>query len=306
MQFSLALPVDQVDRPEEFCTASVVMEAARAAEVAGFGACQVTEHPFPSRAGPNMGGHHSLDPLVCLAFVAAATQHLRLHTNALVAPYRNPFLAAKATSSLDVLARGRLILGMAAGYLEGEFAALGVPLSERALRFDEALVAMKRAWTGEPVELESPRFAARGNSMLPRPASRPHPPIWIGGNSRAAIRRAATHGQGWMPFPVGPAEAKIVRTAALDGIPALAERLELLRAETRALGRSEPLDVCLTPFTHPHHPRGQERLDPPQLREEIAQLEPLGVTWLSIKLRAPDHATLLANIERFGKEVIRA
>lgn len=306
MNFSLALPVDQVDRPDEFCSGDAVMEAARAAEVAGFGACQVTEHPFPSRAGPNMGGHHSLDPLVCLAFAAAATRRLRLHTNALIASYRNPFLAAKAAGSLDVLARGRLILGMAAGYLEGEFAALGVPLAERAERFDEALDAMKRAWSGEPVQLESPRFSARGNSMLPRPVSQPHPPLWIGGNSRAAIRRAAQHGQGWMPFPVGPAEAKIVRTAALPGIPELAERIALLRAELSARGRSEPFDVCLTPFTHPHHPRGQERLDPPQLRDEIAQLEPLGVTWLSIKLRAPDRRTLLANIERFGSEVIGA
>jgi alkanesulfonate monooxygenase SsuD/methylene tetrahydromethanopterin reductase-like flavin-dependent oxidoreductase (luciferase family) len=116
---------------------------------------------------------------------------------------------------------------------------------------------MKRAWTGEPVELESPRFAARGNTMLPRPASLPHPPI------------------------------------------------ELLRAEQEARARTGLLDICLTPFSHPHHPRGQERLDPPQLREEIAELEPLGVTWLSIKLRAPDHKTLLQNIERFGREVIR-
>jgi probable F420-dependent oxidoreductase len=282
------------------------MEAARAAEAAGFGACQVTEHPFPSRAGPNMGGHHSLDPLVCLAFVAAAAPRLRLHTNALVAPYRNPFMAAKAISSLDVMSGGRVILGMVPGYLEGEFAALGVPLAERALRFEEAIVAMKRAWTGEPVELESPRFSARGNVMLPRPAARPHPPIWIGGNSRAAIGRAVAHGQGWMPFPVGPAEAKIVRTAPIDGIAGLEARIALLRAEAKTRGRSEPLDICLTPFTHPHHPRGQERLDPPQLRDEIAQLAPLGVTWLSIKLRAPDQATLLANIERFGKEVIGA
>jgi probable F420-dependent oxidoreductase len=306
MQFSLALPLDQVDPPELFCSAEAVMQIARAAEAAGFGACQVTDHPFPSRAGPDMGGHHSLDPLVCLAFAAAATTRLRLHTNALVAPYRNPFLAAKAIASLDVLARGRVILGMAPGYLEGEFAALGVPLAERAERFDEALAAMKRAWSGEPVELESPRFAARGNVMLPRPASRPHPPIWIGGNSRAAIRRAVAHAQGWMPFPVGPAEAKIVRTAPIAGIADLEARIGLLHAEAAARARSEPLDVCLTPFTHPQHPRGQERLDPPQLRDEIAALAPLGVTWLSIKLRSPDLPTLLANIERFGKEVIHA
>ena len=120
------------------------------------------------------------------------------------------------------------------------------------------------------------------------------------------VSRAEQHGQGWMPFPVGPAEAKTVRTAPIADVADLETRIGLLRAEARARGRREPLDICLTPFTHPHHPRGQERLDPPQLRDEIAQLAPLGVTWLSIKLRAPDRTTLLANIERFGKEVIGA
>jgi probable F420-dependent oxidoreductase len=305
MQFSLALPVDQVDQAELFCTAAAVVELARSAEAAGFGAVQVTEHPFPSRAGPDMGGHHSLDPLVCLAVAAAVTTRLRLQTNALVGAYRNPFLAAKAIASLDVLSGGRVIAGMVPGYLEGEFTALGVPLAERAERLEEAVVAMKQAWTGEPVHFESPRFAARGNVMLPRPVSRPHPPIWIGGNSRGAIRRAVAHAQGWMPFPVGPGEAKVVRTASIAGIPDLAARLRLLREEAAAQAKGA-LDVCLTPFTHPHHPRGQERLDPPRLRDEIAELAPLGVTWLSIKLRAPDRPTLIANIERFGKEVIRA
>jgi probable F420-dependent oxidoreductase len=301
MKFSLALPVEQVDQVEEFCTGAAVAEMAREMEAAGFDACQVTEHPFPSRAGPHMGGHHSLDPLICMSFAAAATTRLRLHANALVAPYRNPFLTAKAVSSLDVMSGGRAIVGLVAGYLEGEFSALGVPLAERGERLDEALVAMKQAWTGEPVQLETKRFAARGNVMLPRPAARPHPPLWIGGNSRVAIRRAAAHGQGWMPFPVGPAESKIVRTAPLGGIADLEPRIHALREQAQAFGRREPLDVCLTPFTHPHPPRAQERLDPLELRDEIAQL---GVTWLSIKLRSPNRTTLLRNIERFGKEVI--
>jgi hypothetical protein len=165
---------------------------------------------------------------------------------------------------------------------------------------------MKQAWTGEPVQLDGRGWSARGNVMLPRPAARPHPPIWIGGNSRGAIRRAVAHAQGWMPFPAEPGEAQVVRTSPLPGPADLKTRVELLRAEARAAGRTEPLDICLTPFTHRHHPRGQERLDPPLLLEEIEQLTPLGVTWLSIKLRSPDRATFLANIERFGAEVIRA
>jgi probable F420-dependent oxidoreductase len=306
MKFSLALPVDQVEQFDEFITADAVMEMAASAEAAGFDACHVTEHPFPSRVGPHMGGHHSLDPLVCLAFAAAATTRLRLHTNALIVPYRNPFLAAKAVSTLDAMARGRVILGVAAGYLEGEFSALGVSLADRGALLDEGIGAMKAAWTGELVELESSRWSAPGNVMLPRPVSAPHPPIWFGGNSLAAVRRAAHLGDGWMPFPASPEEAKIVRTASITGIEALATRIGLLHEEREKSGRATPLDICVTPFTHQHHPRGQERYDPPVLLSEAEELASLGVTWLSIKLRSPDRATFLDNIARFGTEVIAA
>jgi probable F420-dependent oxidoreductase len=304
MRYSLCLPVDQVDPPEQFCRAAAVIELAAAAEAAGFSAVHATEHPFPTRIGADMGGHFALDPTVTMAFAAAATTELRLHFNCFIPAYRNPFLGAKALADLDALSGGRVIAGMAAGYMAGEFEALGVPMAERAERFDEALVAMKAAWTGEPVHMTSAQWTADGNMMRPTPVQRPHPPLWIGGNSKAAIRRAARHGQGWIPFPAQPHEATAVGTAAITSEGDLRERIELLRAETAAAGRSDLLDVCMTPFTHQHHPRGQERYEPPVLLAEAERLTALGVTWLSIKLPSPDRATLLDYMERFGKEVI--
>jgi probable F420-dependent oxidoreductase len=304
MRFSLTLPVDQVDQFDEFISAEAVMEMAAAMESARFDACSVTEHPFPTRVGPTMGGHHSLDPLVALAFAAAATSRLRLHTNAFIAPYRNPFVGAKGVSTLDAMARGRVILGVAPGYLAGEFAALGASLDDRGARLDEAIDAMRAAWTGEPVHLDGPGWSAQGNVMLPRPGASPHPPIWIGGNSLAAVRRAAARGDGWMPFPATPDEARAVRTASITGIADLAARIRRLHDERAVHGRTTPFDVCATPFTHQHHPRGQERLDPSVLLEEAEQLAEIGVTWLSIKLPSPDRATFLDGIARFGDEVI--
>jgi probable F420-dependent oxidoreductase len=306
MKYSLCLPVDQVDPPSEFCSGEAVMQIARTAEAAGFSAVHATEHPFPSRVGADMGGHHALDPLVCMAFVAAATASLRLHFNAFIPPYRNPFLGAKALGDLDVMSGGRVIAGVAPGYLAGEFAALGVALEDRGSLLDEALVAWKAAWTGEPVTMESGRWSASNNVMLPRPVQRPHPPIWIGGNSKAALRRVAEHAQGWMPFPAKPNEAIAVRTASITSIDDLAARIQILRRSLDELGRTDPIDICMTPFTHQHHPRGQENYDPPVLLDEVEELAAIGVTWLSVKLRSPDRATLLDYIERFGKDVIAA
>jgi alkanesulfonate monooxygenase SsuD/methylene tetrahydromethanopterin reductase-like flavin-dependent oxidoreductase (luciferase family) len=167
LRFTVTLPTERVEAPDEFGTASAVMEMAKAAEDAGFDACNVTDHPFPPATWIRHGGHHTLDPLVALSFAGAATTNLRLHTNIYVPAYRNPFLTAKAVATLDTLTGGRVIFGVAAGYLRGEFDALGVPFERRGARLDTALLAMRQAWTGEPVKMETQDWAARDNVMLP-------------------------------------------------------------------------------------------------------------------------------------------
>jgi probable F420-dependent oxidoreductase len=301
VKYTVALPTDQVGQEAEFITARAVAEMADAIEAAGFGACHVTDHPFPPGDWVSSGGHHSLDPLVTLAVAAAATTRLRLHTNVFVPAYRNPFIAAKGIATLDTLAGGRVILGVAAGYLEGEFAALGAPFQDRGAALDAAIAAMRLAWTGQPVVADGAGWSARGNAMLPRPSERAQPPIWIGGNSRAARRRAAAVGDGWSPFPARRGLAAATGTAELDGPDALRRGIEELRAEALRRGRTGPLDVCMTPFSHPHH---RPRLDPPRLVDEAAELAELGVTWLSVRLPAASLAEFLRNVERFGEQVI--
>ena len=120
-------------------------------ERAGLDACWVTDHPFPVPDATGRG-HPALDPFVLLGYIASATSQLLLHMNALILPYRNPFLAAKAVATLDHLSGGRVLLGVGAGYLREEFAGLGVDYAERHELVDEAIAGLKIAWTGEEVK----------------------------------------------------------------------------------------------------------------------------------------------------------
>jgi probable F420-dependent oxidoreductase len=302
VRFSLQLPTDRVDRGDEFVGGPALAEMACAAEAAGFDASFVTEHPFPSDGWLATGGHHALDPFVALAFVAAATSTLRLQTNIAVLAYRNPFLAAKAVASLDVLSGGRVILGVAAGYLKGEFEALGADFASRNERTDEAIVAMKRAWSESNVVHEAPGFRAKGNTMLPRPKQRPHPPIWVGGNSKRAIRRAVEHGDGWIPFPTVGFPGDRVRTATIETLEDLEARIGYAREHAASIGRQAPLDICFVPFgLSMHRP---ERVDPERFRSTVEQLAALGVTWLTLALPGENRAGFCHTLQRFGEEVL--
>ena len=253
---------------------------------AGFGAVYVTDHPAPDQRWLEGGGHHALEPTVALSFAAAATQRLRLHTNVYVAAYRNPFLAAKAIASLDVLAGGRVILGVAAGYLRPEFGALGVDFDERNALLDEAIDLMRRVWTEDAVAAEGRHFRARAVTMHPRPDRPGGPPIWVGGNSTAAIRRAVARGQGWAPFPSPPAAIDAVKSPAIADLATLAARIERLRDEVARVGRTEPLDVCFAPFSPPT--AALRAGEGARLADEAAAAEALGVTWMTVGLDGAD------------------
>jgi probable F420-dependent oxidoreductase len=298
VRFSVQLPTENVAAPQEFLTAEAIGEMARAAEAAGFDACFVTDHPIPGTRWLAGGGHHSLDPFVALSVAAAATARIRLQTNVLVLPYRNPFLAAKAAASLDVASGGRLILGVATGYLESEFEALGVPLEERNELCDEALEAMVEVWRGEDVRRKGLHFIARGNTARPLPAQKPHPPLWVGGNSRRAIRRAVELGQGWLPFPTPAKLARHIRTAAIESLADLAARIAYAREHAAAVGRSEPLDVCFVPFGFELFAR--EPVEPDRFREHLEELAELGVTWLVINVPCRSRAEYLERVAAFG------
>src|SRR6195952_2729298 len=167
MRISLGLPTHRVDLADEFVSGDAIVELARAAEDGSFDAVYVTEHPFPEAKWLAHGGHHAIDPFVGLSFAAAVTTRLKLQTHLVVLAYRTPFLSAKAIATLDALSGGRTIIGIGAGYLEGEFVALGVDPAKRNELTDEAIRAMKAAWSGEEIQYEGAGFTAGGNAMLP-------------------------------------------------------------------------------------------------------------------------------------------
>jgi probable F420-dependent oxidoreductase len=184
---------------------------AEAAEEAGFESLWTVEHvvvpsgyesKYPyDRSGKMAGGAEEFDlpdPLIWLAYVAARTSRIKLGTGILILPQRNPLITAKEVASLDVLSGGRVVLGIGVGWLAEEFAAIGVPFSERGARTDDALDIMRKLWTGERVD-HSSRFTTFSQCI-----SRPRPvngtiPIVVGGHSDAAATRAGRIGDGFFP-----------------------------------------------------------------------------------------------------------
>lgn len=297
MHVSLELPTQHVELPDEFVTADAIAEVTRAAAAAGFSAVNVTDHPAPDTKWLDHGGHHALDPFVALAVAAAADPAIRLHTNIYVAAYRNPFLGAKSVHSLDVLSGGRLILGVAAGYLKPEYAALGADFEGRGARLDEALEVLTAVSTGDDVAWEGEGVSARGVRFRPVPPTGRRPPIWVGGNSRAARRRAARY-DGWAPFHTA-GYARTSRTAAIETVDDLAAAVAEVRAEAAGTDRPGPFDICWSDAL-----MGDPAVSVDERLARLAGLAAAGVTWVTVSLPAADRAELLETVAAFGRTVI--
>jgi alkanesulfonate monooxygenase SsuD/methylene tetrahydromethanopterin reductase-like flavin-dependent oxidoreductase (luciferase family) len=167
IKFSLGIPLGVIEPAGEFQSQEAAAHMGRTLESAGVAACYVTDHPAPVATWLHAHGHDATDPFTSLAFVAAATRSLRLHTNVVVLPYRNPFITAKAAAILQVFSGGRLILGVGAGYQQGEFAALGVDFTKRDVLTDEALETIRLAWSGGPVVNRAATSTPQATSLAP-------------------------------------------------------------------------------------------------------------------------------------------
>jgi probable F420-dependent oxidoreductase len=303
MRFSVTHPLITHPYHPDLVTGAGVAALARAAEDAGFSGFGFTDHPAPSQRWLEAGGHDALDPFVALGYAAAHTTTLRLVPNIVVLPYRNPFVVAKAASTLDVLSGGRFTLAVGSGYLKAEFRALGVDHDERNDLFDEALDTLIAVWTGDDVSVEGRHFSARGVTAHPRPVSEPHPPIWIGGNGARARQRVATWAQGWCPFPAPAVLARTARTAALDTPELLAVAIDDLRARLDAAGR-DPATVDIT-FSNPAggNPASDD-FDPDTHLAGLDHLAALGVTWAQVALPGDSLAHAVETVQRYGEAVI--
>jgi len=213
----------------------LVQLAARAEEM-GLDSIWVTDHVILPRDISLIYRSDMLDPLAVLPWLAGVTERIALGTSVIVLPYRSPLPVAKLLASVDVLSGGRLIVGVAVGWVEGEFEALGIPFRERGARTDEAIELFRSVWTQEYPELKTASYDLAGLKASPMPLQKPRPPILVGGASDAAMRRAARLGDGWhasgMPpstFRAGAlAVANHWKDARREGDPQLSLRIPIL------------------------------------------------------------------------------
>ena len=226
-------------------------------------------------------GQSIYEPLIVLAYLAAVTRRVMLGTSVYLLPLRSPLLAARQAVSLDRLSEGRLVLGVGAGWLESEFAAVGVPYRQRGRRTDEA-IAMLKSLCGED-----------GADFLPKPVQRPHPPLWIGGRSAAALRRAARSGDAWHPSHLTVDE--------------LRTQIPQLHAECERAGRSADEVMVTTRRKLVRTPTDDERAlsgDARAIAATVAELEQLGISHLVVELPGASEGELLENLDWFGREVL--
>ncbi len=287
----------------ELVSGDGIATLAAAAEEAGFHGFGFTDHPASSQRWLNAGGHDALDPFVALGFAAARTTTLRLIPNIVVLPYRNPFVVAKSGATLDLLSGGRFTLAVGVGYLRQEFAALGVDYNKRAELFEESLRAIRAIWTSDDISFVGKHFTAHGITAHPLPVSRPHPPIWIGGNTTAARRRVAQHGDGWCPFPAPAGLARTAGTAVIDSLAGLAAGIDDLRRRCDAVGKDwSTVDIAFSNVEGGNP--AADGFNAEAYLSGLEKLAALGVTWVYAQLPGDSLAHALEAMARFRAVVI--
>ena len=264
--------------------------------------------PYPYTVGgefPTGESGEYFEQLTLLTYLAGVTERIRLAPSVMIVPYRPPLLAAKILATLDVLSRGRLILGVGVGWMAEEFAALHTPpFAERGAVTDEYLRAYKELWTSPEPEFDGKYVQFSGIQFLPKPVQQPHPPIWVGGQSRAAIRRAATLGDGW--HPVGAIPAATLEPEELAGDLATLHRFAEQAGRdpsTLAVSMKAPL---YDPGTMQSGPRRRFSGATDAILEDVHTYSEMGVSHIIFDIRGSDLNRALERLDWFAGEVMAA
>ena len=280
-------------------------------EALGFASVVIADHVvFPvtiksrypytvSGAFPGQGD--ALEQLSLMAFVAGKSRTLRLISSVMILPHRNPVVTAKMLATIDVLSGGRVTVGVGVGWLREEFQALDAPdFDRRGAVSDEYLRIFKTLWTEDPASFHGEFYRFDRIHCLPHPVQKPHPPIWIGGHSKLALRRVARLGDGWHPVGANPA-------AALRP-PEMRELIDELRRLTEA-ERRDPSTLTIS-YKAPLYDAGQgvdggsERRpfsgSPQAIADDIGAFAALGVSELIFDFRSETLAESLDRMERFA------
>jgi len=242
------------------------------------------------------------EQVTTLAWLAGITERIRLVTSVMIIPYRNPILTAKMLATLDFLSKGRLILGAGVGWMEEEFELLNTPpFAERGAVTDEYLEAFIELWTKDDPKFEGKYVSFSDITFLPKPAQKPYPPIWIGGQSKPAIRRAARLGNCWHPvgaIPAAPLEPE-----------ELAENLVLLHQYAEKAGR-DPSEIQVSvkaPLYDTGDSSGPRRRfsgSADEVAQDVQTYADVGVTHLIFDFRTADPHQTEARMARFSEEIM--
>ena len=264
-----------------------------------------SKYPYTvSGAFPGQGDQ--LEQLALMAFIAGKTRALRLISSVMILPHRNPVVTAKMLATIDVLSGGRVTVGVGVGWMREEFEALGAPdFDRRGAASDEYIRIFKALWTLDPASYHGEFYRFESIRCLPHPVQKPHPPIWIGGHSKAALRRVARLGDGWHPVGANP--------AAPLRPPEMRALLDELHRLTEAEGR-DPSRLTIS-YKAPIYDAGQgvdggtERRpfsgSPQAIADDIGAFAALGVSELIFDFRSESLAESLDRMARFAP-LIRA
>jgi probable F420-dependent oxidoreductase len=304
MQFGLGLPNLSLVDPRE-----TLFRLAEAAEALTFDSIWVSDHVFipyelaanyPYSATGQLGlqaTDHILDPLTTLSFLAGRVNGPRLGISVLIIPYRNPIVTAKMLVTLDVLSGGRVILGAGVGWMPEEFAALRASYADRGRVTDEYLQIFKTLCTEDKPVFEGQHYQLANIGFYPKPVQKPHPPIWIGGYSNAALRRAIRLGDGWQPSNLEP--------------EALGAKRDLLHRWCEEAGRDPASLPISTRVNNVAFGESGDTVGRPaplsgsvqRIIDNIKRYEEAGVSHLVLGIRGRDPQRMVETAQRFAGDV---
>ena len=310
MKFGLAVTTSVSPAVTGPAQADYVGRVAQAAEQSGFDSVWVSDRTVypadlparhPDRFGPgraNPAGQNVLEAITTLSYLAGLVPTVRLGFSVLVLPFRDPVLNAKMITTLDVLSGGRVNFGLGVGWMPEEFRAMAASYSSRGRTADDHIRAFKAlcSQTGPyPAEVEA-RMA--GMVFFPPPVQQPHPPLWVGGNSRAAMRRAARFGDAWHSIRLSPAEVtaqgQVLGQLCAD-YGRRPDQVQLSLQAMLALGESK-----ITPTGEREPLSGT----PGQIRDDLKRYQAAGLDYLVLSVSAPSEQAALDDIEIFAGEVV--
>ena len=249
----------------------------------------------------------SLEQLSVLSYLAGQTSKIRLSSSVMVVPHRNPLVAAKSLATIDVLSAGRLVIGVGTGWMREEFEALGVqPFEERGAVTDEYIQAMKELWTSPSPSFSGQYCSFHDINFLPKPVQTPHPPLWVGGESKRAIRRAARFCDGWCPIDVNPQfpmDSPERLSIAMEELRICAEDSHRAIEDIEVIYRTHRLELSGT--ANNSSDRCQFVGDPNQIAGDISKYRDIGVNNLMVDLArvSPSLEDMLGKMEDFAVEV---